>query len=299
VSCDAPAVTGLSYTAPFVYETGWRDIINVVGQDVTVLVRNAYRQVVWSTDSPFSILPGQTVSVRVQSSVPFEDAAVPTTTGSDPDIVWSGTGTVSATLSRTSGQGVIIRVTSIGGPATVGFMRLRARPLERARTVAIQEEDTASSGTNGRRFYPLTIPFATLEDVRAVALVILANYASRRPTVRMRVVSCDPEHLREIFVRTVSDRITIRNDELGMDSDFFVENAAHTIRRIGPDMPPVHAVVLGCEKTLPPPNENPFTFDKPGAGFDDGFFDPFAADNPNTVWIWDAQSEFDVNEFAT
>jgi hypothetical protein len=43
---------------------------------------------------------------------------------------------------------------------------------------------------------------------------------------------------------------------------------------------------------------NPFTFDKVGAGFDDGTFDPIGCSDPGEVWIWDTQSEFDVNTFA-
>jgi hypothetical protein len=299
VECDSPPVTGLDYTPPFTYQHGWRDIVNDVLQDVDQRAQNTDLSTVWNTESPFSILTGQTVEIKAVASDPFLDAVAPTTTGSEPDIVYTGTGVVSATLSRTSGQSTIIRVTSVGGPATVLSMRLRARAVPVGRTIQVREQDPASITLHGLRTYPQDIQLATANDVEAVAEVIVAQYANRRPLVSMRVVAQDPTHLVQIFTRTLSDLITIRNDELGLDAGFYIEQIEHTITRINPERPPIHAVVFGCEKERDAPNKNPFTFDKAGAGFDDGFFDPIAADDPDTVWIWDTQSEFDTHEFGT
>lgn len=299
VECDSPAVTGFDYTPPFSYQHGWRDIVNDVLQDVDERVQNAELSAVWNTQSPFSILTGQTVEIKAVAGDPFLDAVAPTASGSEPDIVYTGTGVVSTTLFRTSGQSTIIRVTSIGGPATVLSMQLRARSVPVGRTIQVREQDPASITLHGLRTYPQDVLLATANDVEAVAEVIVAQYASRRPLVSMRIVAQDPTHLVQIFSRTVSDLISIRNDELGLDAGFYIEQVEHTITRIAPERPPIHALVLGCEKERDAPNKNPFTFDKTGAGFDDGFFDPIAADDPDTVWIWDTQSEFDTNEFGT
>lgn len=287
------------FTAPFVYQHGWRDIVNDVLQDVDQRAQNADLTSVWSTESPFSILTGQTVEIKAVANDPFLNAVAPTASGDDPDIVYTGTGTVSTTITRDSGQSTIIRITSAGGPATVLSMRLRARAVPVGHTVQIREQDPGSITVHGLRTYPQDIPLATANDVEAVAEVIVAQYANRRPLVSMRIVAQDPAHLLQIFTRTLSDRITIRHDELGLDFGFFIEQLEHTITRIDPDRPPVHALVLGCEKERDAPNKNPFTFDKTGAGFDDGFFDPIAADDPDTIWIWDTQSEFDTHEFGT
>jgi hypothetical protein len=61
----------------------------------------------------------------------------------------------------------------------------------------------------------------------------------------------------------------------------------------------VHALVAGCEKSFDTFVVNPFTFDKAGAGFDDGAFGAVGLDNPASVWIWDTQSRFSVNDFGT
>jgi hypothetical protein len=289
----------LDYTAPFIYQHGWRDIVNDVLQDVEQRAQNTDLSAVWNTESPFSILTGQTVEIKAVASDPFLDAVAPTTSGSEPDIVYTGTGTVSATLSRDSGQSTIIRITSIGGPATILSMQLRARAVPVGRTIQVREQDPASITVHGLRTYPQDIVLATANDVEAVAEVIVAQYANRRPLVSMRIVAQDPTHLEQIFSRTLSDLITIGNGELGLSAGFYVEQVEHTITRIDPQQPPIHEVVLGCEKERDAPNKNPFTFDKSGAGFDDGFFDPIAADDPDTIWIWDTQSEFDVHEFGT
>lgn len=287
------------FTEPFTYQHGWRDIVNDVLQDVDERTINGELTAVWNTQSPFSILTGQTVEIKAVASDPFLQAVAPTATGSDPDIVYSGAGTVSATLSRTSGQSTIIRVTSIGGPATILSMQLRALAVPVGRTIQVREQDPGSITVHGLRTYPQDIPLATANDVEAVAEMIVAQYAVRRPLVSMRIVAQDPTHLTQIFTRTLSDLITIRHSELGLNAGFFIEQVEHTITRIDPDRPPIHALVLGCEKVRDAPNKTPFTFDKAGAGFDDGFFDAIAADDPDTIWVWDSQSEFDTNEFGT
>src|SRR3546814_14438716 len=77
---------------------GWRDIVNDVIQDVDQRAQNADLTAVWSTESPFSILTGQTVEIKAVASDPFLNAVAPTASGDDPDIVYTGSGTVSTTI---------------------------------------------------------------------------------------------------------------------------------------------------------------------------------------------------------
>jgi hypothetical protein len=300
VACDAPAVTGFSYTAPFEYRHGWRDVINMVDQSVDDRATNFGESVVWSTDSLFTLSTGETRDIKVQASDPFRDAIVPVL---GTDIITSGTGVVSATLTRDSGQSTVIRLTSTGGPVSVVRLQLRARAVLVVRTVQVSTRDVESMDIFGPKSFPNTIPYASANDVQAVAEAILASYSSRRPIVKIRVVSCDIDHLLQVVTRTVSDLVTIGNGELGLDGGFHIESVAHTITRIPgaqdcDDYVPVHAVVFGCEKALEDCSPNPFTFDKTGAGFDDGFFEPIGCSDPDTVWIWDTQSKFNENNFA-
>lgn len=300
VTCDAPAVTGFSYTAPFEYRHGWRDVVNVVDQEVNDRVTTFDTAVVWSTDSMFTLSTGETREIRVQASDPFRDAVTPVL---NTDFTTSGTGVVSAVLTRDSGQSTVIRLTSVGGPASVLTLQLRARPVLVERTVRVNVSDPGSIGIFGTKSFPNDIPYASPADVQAVGEAIVAAYSSRRPIIKMRVVSCDIPHLQQIVSRTISDMITIRNGELGLDAEFHVESVEHTITRIPgaadcDDYVPVHSVVLGCEKVSEDCAPNPFTFDKTGAGFDDGTFDAIGCSSPDTVWIWDTQSTFNENNFG-
>ncbi len=64
---------------------------------------------------------------------------------------------------------------------------------------------------------------------------------------------------------------------------------------------PVHYVSFGCEQAGIVVSDNPFTFDKTGAGFDDGVFGGTGSDDPATVFIFDhpTQGQFDVGRFGT
>ncbi len=213
----------------------------------------------------------------------------------------SGGGTLAVSLSRTSGQSAKIMITATAAQVVITSLQLRALSFPVSRSVKITEMDSTSISSHGERTYPNEVPWVNANDAEAIASIILAHYAERRPIVKMRVTAQDPAHLLQVLIRTVSDRITIRNDELGLFNDFFVESVEHLVRRMNPDKGPVHSVVLGCERTLETPGSNPFTFDKVGAGFDQGTFGLDGLDSPSTVFIFDhpTQGRFDVGLFGT
>jgi hypothetical protein len=131
--------------------------------------------------------------------------------------------------------------------------------------------------------------------------MVLLRYSQRRPTVDLRVVTSDPVHFVQVITRTVGDRIHIINGEMGIDDDFFIERVTHTIQRTNsPGQPPVHGAIFGCEKAATQ-STNPFRFDVRGAGFDQGIFDPIAADDATSVFIFDhpTQGVFDVGLYGT
>lgn len=294
----------LSFLEPFGYSHGWRDIVNTVNFDVDERRPDPDMSVVWQSDDTITLALGQSIQIQARASDPFRDAA-DLTTGTD--IVFTGGGTVSTTLSRRSGQSTVITVLAVGGTVTITHLQLRARAVPTARTVKVAADDSVSIARHGQRSYPDDAPWAGQHDALAITQVLLAHYAQRRPTVSMRLVSSDPDHLMQILTRQISDLITIRNGELGLDADFHVESLQHTLAR----MPAadededcalrVHYATLGCERTGLTVPANPFTFDVAGRGFDDGVFDPTGADNPDTVFIFDhpTQGAFDYGQFGT
>lgn len=298
ISCETPVVSGFSYTAPFTYDHGWRDIINHVTQDIQPRTAEA-ESVVWDDDGSYSIPSGDTLTLNAVANDPFFNAIVPTEP-EDFDSV-SGLGTLVVSLSRTSGQSVLINLTASGGAVFFRGIRLRAQPITTGASIKVEDQDAASVSTHGRKTYPNNLEWVNANNAVALALIILAHYAQRRPLVQLRLVSCDPEHFLQILTRTISDRITIRNGELGLFEDFFIESVAHTITRINPDQPPVHSVTLGCERDIIISEEDCFTFDVVGKGFDQGVFCEQGIDDPDTVFIFDhpQNGQFDFGVFGT
>lgn len=291
----------LTYIDPFEYSHGWRDIVNDVVFPVEERRPDANLTTVWETNDTISLTIGQSITVDVQASDPFRDAQ---DLDDGTDIIYTGVGVPLTLLSRRSGQSTTITLTAAGGSVTVTYLRLRARSVPVARTVQVTFGDSTSVARHGLRTYPDDAPWVNQHDALAVAQLLIAAYAERRPTVQMRIVSSDLEHHLEVVNRQISDLITISNGELGLAADFFIENISHTLARMvgQDDCPgPVHYATFGCERSGMVVATNPFTFDKPGAGFDDGVFDPSSTDDPNAVFIFDhvTQGQFGTGQFGT
>lgn len=296
--CATPAATGLGFTKPFSYANGWRDISNTVSFDVGERVADLGLTAVWTSDSTISLGIGESTSITVSASDPFQDAVTPV---NGTDYIKGGAGTAQVTLSRTSGITATISILAIGGPVVITDLQLRARAVTVRRNVRIARNDPSSISTHGTKAYSGSAPWAGINDADAIASMVLLHYSQRRPTIQMRIATKDPAHFLQVLKRTVSDRIRVINGELGLDSDFFVERITHAIQRVNrAGHPPVHSVTLGCEKDLVL-QTNPFTFDLRGAGFDQGVFDPIQADNATTVFVFDnpGQGRFDVGLFGT
>lgn len=289
------------FISPFGYSHGWRDIVNDVVFAVEERQPDAVLSAVWESTATISLTIGQSVTVDVQTSDPFLDAQ---DIDDGTDIIYSGAGVPSTLLSRRSGQSTAITITAVGGSLTITYLRLRARSVPVVRTIQVAAADSTSITRHGQRTYPDEAPWAGQHDALAVAQLLLAAYSERRPTVSLRIVSSDLAHHLQVVGRQISDLITIRNGELGLYADFFIENVQHTLARMTgqDDCPgPVHYATFGCERSGVVVPDNPFTFDVAGSGFDDGVFDPTAADNPETVFIFDdaTQGQFDFGRFGT
>lgn len=296
--CTAVQPAGFDIAKPFSYAHGWRDIVNSVSFEIQDRIPDANVTAVWTSEDSYVLGAGESRTVTVSGSDPFRGAITPV---ANVDYIATGGGVLIVTLSRDSGATVDLTMTATGGSVVVTGMQLRAHTIPVANTVKVSRSDPGSINQHGERTYPDTAPWADASDALAIANTILLYYAQRRPTVQLRVVTKDPVHFLQIVQRTISDRIHIRNDEMSINDDFFIERITHTIQRVNqPGKPPVHAVIFGCEKA-PVQATNPFRFDIRGAGFDQGIFDPIQADNPFTVFIFDhpTQGQFDLGQFGT
>lgn len=302
LDCDSPPVTGTPYIDPFVYQIGWRDIVNDVRISVTERSPDPGFTTVWESEDTISFVAGESKTVVMEAQNPFREAQP--ITAAAGDIVTTGAGTPQVLMSQLSGQSTTATIMAVGGSMTITYLRLRARSIGVSRTVQVLETDQTSIVKHGDRTYPDDVPFVSQQDALAVAQILLAQYAERRPTVSVRIVSDSLDsHLEEV-TRKISDLVTVRNPDMGLDAGFYVENIAHTLARMRPveDCPgPVHYATFGCEQAGAAASTNPFTFDKVGAGFDQGTFGPSVANDPTTLFIFDhaTQGQFDVGRFAT
>jgi hypothetical protein len=295
--CNAPAVTGLSFSEPFTYAHGWRDIVNNVSFSVGQRVASVDAAQVWLSTNPYTVQDGQTLLVRATASDPFTNPIVPVV---GTDFTVTSGGSVSVALLSVNGQSATIALTASGADTTVSGLQLRATPVPAVTTVIVGAQDSASITQHGQQDYPDPAPWASAEDATAIASLIVARYAQRRPTVQLTVHSSDPLHFVAVAGTAISDLVSIEHDEMGLDSPFYVEHLAHTVNRMNPlGQAPVHSVVLGCEQQGQNA-ANPFTFDQRGAGFDDGQFS-YGGDSPDTVFVFDdpVQGRFDYGLLGT
>ena len=260
---------------------------------------------VWTTDSPISIPANTSVTVFISTSDPFFNAQTPVSTpvfpqedGTlAPDLVVTS-GSVTASIDRTSGASLVITLTAGGTDTVVQSMALRAVPVPVVQTVKVVVEDAGSVASRGRMSWSRPLPWANQYDAYAIAQHIVSVYAVRRPVIKLTIDgTIGAAYLLQFATRKISDRVTIRNDIDGVNGDFFIEKIIRTVKGLGK-----HGteLTLICEAVDPTGAVNPFTFDVAGKGFNDGQFQADGIDNPTTVFRFDVAGHgFNDGRFAS
>lgn len=288
-AADGPSVA--TYSPPVSYDAGWRDIVNTVNVSIGQRAAEGTLSVVWQSTSVIAVPSGGSVAVIAQASDPFTAAITPVA-GTD-FLLQSGAVTVS--LSRTSGQSATITVTDTGGGSVISGLQLRAYAVSVVNTVQVSGQDAPSVAAYGVRNPPSTdLSAACPEDAAALAVIYFARYAQRRPIIAIPVMNANGFRLTQQLSRNLSDLVHVTDTQTGLDAACYIEQISHTTTDAGMAL----TTVFGCEKA-PVAAGNVFTFDKTGAGFDQGTFGVSGLDNPASVWIWNTQSTFDTNLLAT
>lgn len=232
---------------------------------------------VWSSDDPVSLAANDTVTLEAQATDPFYDASIAATTD----------GTVTASLSRTSGRAVTVTLTTGGAPAIVTRLAITGTSLPAVRTVKVSAEDAASIATYERATWPGDVPWANIYDAQAIATRIVAVYAQPRPAVTISINDLDATYRAQIMARQIGDRITIRDDDLGVNGDYVIEKVTHRITKLGVS----HNVTWDCQVVDPTQPANAFTFDVAGKGFNDGAFAVAGIDSSASVFRFDTAGQ--------
>lgn len=288
----------------FVYNDGVDRIINNATLQVTPRFPSP-ESVVWSTTDPIVLASTEVRQFIIQANDPCILLQVPSPTfpyivddAATLDYVLDS-GTISFTLSRTSGQSAILTATAGGGGAQISTgLRLRGTALTQGSTQQFTAIDAISQAKYEINQWPdPSAPWAYFYDAQAIVDQMVSTYAYPAPTVQFQIEGrlSAGTHAR-IIATDVGDRITVVNDEMGMNDDFHIEQVTHTVQQLGVR----HIQTVGAQAAPQVQATNPFQFDVAGHGFDQGQFTAFAGNNPSTMFRFDAAGVgFDQGVFAS
>jgi hypothetical protein len=232
----------------FTYDDAWRNIVNSATFSVDVR-KVGDLSVVWESDAVINIPASTTVPVTVELQDPVLSAVVPVN-GTDFTTVF---GSVTPTLSRTSGTAITIFLLAGGAAAQVTGLRLRAIPVPVSYTVQVSASDATSQTDYGLRSYPNEAPWVGPADAQAIADLQVATRKQPNPILSVRF-PCglnQDTRLAALLARDLSDRVTIVEPETAVNSDFYCESFAHSIDGITD-----HQITVGCE-AVPPVVDDP------------------------------------------
>jgi hypothetical protein len=249
----------------FQYDHGQDSIVNSVS--FTVDQRRPVKPgVVWSTEDQIVVPASGSTVLHVQADSPFYSAAVPV---EDTDFTVLSGSSPTVSLSRTSGQAVIVNLTGGASTAVLDGFALRATSVPVAQTVKVTASDATSITANqGEHTWTRDVPWANAYDAQAIADKIVAAWKDPHPRIVFTIPTFTPAYLTQILARAISDRITVRDDDTGTNTAYVIERLEHRITKLGA----IHRLTVWCQPADAVNATTWFRFDTAGAGFGQGVF---------------------------
>lgn len=260
--------TSGAYFETLSYDPGFKTIRNRATYTIRTRTLAALGPV-WTYGAAFSLSGGQSVTLIARPSDPFQNAVTPV---SPTDFTVAG-GTVSVSLSATSGLVAFMTITATSGTPTVTGLQLRAQALTVVGETTVQNAVDASASI--ARFspipgadIPIVLDVAGWPEIAAGAAVGVCDawvqrYMVQRPSVTIALRNGDAGLLREIVTRHVSDRVTLYERNTGLEAaDVWLNSKQLTLARPGASDV---VAVFRCEKT---DEVAGFLWDHPGTLWD-------------------------------
>lgn len=243
--------SGLWFTA-LGYDPGFKNIYNRATYTTRRRTLGSLG-VIWSYGASFALSASQsrTLIARPADGNPFQNAVTPALT---TDYTVSG-GTVSVSLSASSGLVAFITVAATSGTPTVSNLQLRAQPLAVVSETTVENSVDASASI--ARFSPipgeaipitLTVagwPEIDVPNAEAVCDAWVTKYQIPRPLVTISIRNADGAHVEQILRRMVSDRLTLSERNTGLAGDVWVNAIT---RRVADAFGSTVEAVLSCER---------------------------------------------------
>jgi hypothetical protein len=222
---------GLYFTA-LQYQPGWKYVYASATYPTRRRAAGTPGTVVWQYGSTLTLAAGAVQTLFARPADPFTAAFAPTAV--TDYVVTAGSATVA--LTYTSGFLAIVVITAGGSGATITGpagasttgIQLRATPLPVAsETLAASSIDTTSSQTAYGAVQTLAVagwPEIDPAMAQGVCNAWVERYRVQRPQVTISVRAADAAHFHEIVARQVSDRITLRSENTGVEGDVWIES---------------------------------------------------------------------------
>jgi hypothetical protein len=288
----------------FSYDHGLDFVVNTAQLEVTPRVPGE-PGVVWSSTDPVVLSGGQAATLVIRTDDPFTDLQIPSaavTYLDDGGVLTSdytvAQGSATFSLSRTSGQSAFLTITAGGGGVVINTgVKVRGTPVVAGATRVFSASDTGSQATYGINDWGGSAPWAYFYDAEAIVNQVVSIYARPMPSVEFQVDARASSWTKTaVLGLTIGTRITVRNDVLGINADYIVEQITHTVRSLGVR----HLVTIGAQLAAPVQASNAFTFDVAGRGFNQGQFALDLGNNPTTMFRFDTSGQgFDQGVFAS
>lgn len=232
------------------YDPGFKNIYNRATYTTRARTLQALAAV-WTYGTTLVLAASESVTLIARPNDPFQNAVTPVLT---TDYTVSG-GTVSVSLSATSGLVAFITITATSGAPTVSALQLRAQALTSTYETTVQNSVDASASI--ARFSPIPgqniprvlslqgWPEIDRTNAQAVCNAWITRYMVQRPAVTITLRNADGDHTSEMLRRTISDRITLYESNTGLAADVWINAKRIQIAGAGGR---TFAVVLACEK---------------------------------------------------
>lgn len=288
----------------FTEDAGWQSVVNDVTASIP-LRRVRSLQPVWTSEDAIIVPGGEAVTLVVELTDPCAEVFASNQVTPVQDIVQQqivdstqdyddnpgthvttpGFTGVSASLSRSSGQSMILTLTnsgSVGEDETVTSITLYGRPVTSTTSVQVSASDSTSKTAYGSRSLPNSdLPWCSQGDAKRILDRVVAE--RKVPLSRLVVTfqigrtgagpaSLSAARAAAVLARGLGDRVTVVEPESGISGDFYVDRIRHDA---ADDLD--HVVTMWLDQVPPvvaPALASTFTFDTNTAGrrFNSGAF---------------------------
>lgn len=214
-------------------------------------------QPIWDYGATLTLTSDQTRTLFVRPTDPFVEAVEPVAS-TDYTIT---SGSASVTLTYTSGFLAIITIVAGGSGAVIDGvtstgLQLRAKPLAIVSETTVQNGVDASSSIAAYSpipgaSTPITLALNGWPEIdpagaEAVCDAWVVRYMTPRPQLELTLSNGDGPNLEQMLSLQPSDRITVKDSNTGLNTDFWVNSRKLAISGAGGVN--VEAV-LGCEQS--------------------------------------------------